>query len=76
MYGLAGVGLLIGTAWGFKLAWIPGVVFVYHAISFWAWTGNQRKAGHRLQSPALRVGWTLVNLVAGLLTITVSWNAT
>ena len=40
-YGLAGVGLLWGVAWGFRLAWIPGVVFTYHGLSFWFWSRNQ-----------------------------------
>jgi hypothetical protein len=76
IYGIAGVGLLIGAPWGFKLAWIPGAVFVYHAISFWAWTGNRRRHGHQLESSSLRIGWTAANLVTGLLAIVVAWNAT
>lgn len=75
LYGLAGVGLLLDASWGYKLAWVPGVVFVYHGISFWMWTQNQRKAGHQLVSPSLRVGWTLANIVTGLLTIMLAWSA-
>jgi hypothetical protein len=75
LYGIAGVGLLLGASWGYKLAWFPGVVLVYHAISFWAWTGNQRKAGHALTSSSFRVGWAAANLVTGLLAISVAWNA-
>lgn len=76
IYGIAGVGLLLGAPWGFKLAWIPGAIFVYHAVSFWAWTGNRRRDGHRLESTTLRFGWTAANLVTGLLAILVAWNAT
>ena len=68
----------IGKAgWGYTLAWVPGVVLPYHAISFWFWTGNQRRMGHvtsTTQAP-LRVGWTLANLVTGLLAIALAWNA-
>jgi hypothetical protein len=75
LYGIAGVGLLLGASWGYKLAWFPGVVLVYHAIFFWVLTGNQRKAGHQLFGPSLRIGWTTANMVTGLLTIVVAWNA-
>ena len=75
LYGVAGVGLLLDASWGYKLAWIPGVVFVYHGISFWAWTHNQRKAGYVLSSTSLRVGWTAINVITGLLTIMVAWSA-
>ncbi|NNG17122.1 MAG: hypothetical protein HKM89_11645 [Gemmatimonadales bacterium] len=76
LYGVAGVGLLLGAPWGYKLAWFPGVVLLYHAISFWMWIGNQRKAGYRVTSSSLRVGWTVANMVTGLLAIVVAWNAT
>ncbi len=75
LYGVAAVGLLLGAPWGYKLAWVPGVVFVYHAISFWMWTRNRRKAGHLLESTPLRIGWTVANTVTGLLAILVAWNA-
>ena len=76
VYGFAGVGLLIDAPWAYKLAWVPGVIFVYHGISYGMWTHNQRKAGYQLASPALRIGWTAANLVTGSLAITVAWNAT
>jgi hypothetical protein len=75
LYGVAGLGLLLGASWGYKLAWVPGVVLVYHAISFWMWTGNQRRAGHQLTSSSLRVGWSAANVVTGLLAMIVAWNA-
>ncbi len=74
-YGLAGVGLLWGAAWGFRLAWIPGVVFTYHGLSFWFWSRNQKRAGHRLRSESLRIGWFLANLVTGFLALLVAWWA-
>ncbi len=77
LYGVAGVGLVLGAPWGYTLAWVPGVVLVYHALSFWAWTANQRRAGHHLSSSRapLRQAWTLANLVTGLLAVLVAWNA-
>jgi hypothetical protein len=76
LYGIAGVGLLLGAPWGYKLAWFPGVVLLYHAISFWTWTGNRQKAGYRITSSPLRVGWTVANAVTGLLAVLVAWNGT
>jgi hypothetical protein len=73
-YGLAGLGLVLGTPWAYKLAWVPGVVLVYHSISFWFWTANQRRAGHCLASQPMRIGWSLANLATGMLTIAVAWN--
>jgi hypothetical protein len=76
VYGVAGVGLLLGTPWGFKLAWIPGAVLIYHGISAWFWFGNQTKSGHRLHSEGMRMAWCAANVVAGALAITVAWYAT
>lgn len=73
IYGLAGLGLLWGAPWSFRLAWFPGVVFTYHGLGFWFWTGNQIRAGHQLHSQALRRGWCLANLVTGFLALLVAW---
>jgi len=75
IYGIAGIGLLFDAQLGYKLAWFPGVVLVYHSISYWFWTGNRRKAGHRLVADSVRIGWPVVNFVAGALAILVAWNA-
>jgi hypothetical protein len=75
LYGLAGLGLVLDTHWGYRLAWFPGVVLVYHSVSYWFWTGNRRKAGHRLVSDAMRIGWPVANLVTGVLAVVVAWNA-
>ena len=75
IYGIAGIGLLLGTDWGFKLAWIPGVVMIYHALSFWFWTRNQNKLGTRLVKQPLRIIWTLINGVTGILAVLLAWNA-
>lgn len=76
LYGIAGVGLILGTSWGYRLAWFPGAILLYHAISFWFWTRNQRRAGYRHGSAntPLREVWTVANLGTALLTIVVAWN--
>ena len=74
IYPIAGTGLILGTTWGFKLAWFPGVIFVYHGLSFWFWSKNQRKAGHRLISNSARIIWFMVNFLTGILTILTAWH--
>ena len=73
VYGIAGLGLVLDAAWGYKLAWVPGVILVYHSASFWFWTGNWKRAG--VQLPAYRVPWFLANLITGVLAVMVAWNA-
>lgn len=74
IYGIAGLGLILGTQWGFKLAWFPGVVLVYHGISAWFWTRNQKRAGHQFMTDSMRIGWCLANVIAGLLAILIAWR--
>ena len=76
IYGIAGVGLIWGTSWGFKLAWFPGVVLIYHGFCEWYWCGNAKRAGHPLLSDSSRMVWCLVNLVTGMLAIAVAWSST
>ena len=73
IYGIAAVGLILNAQWAYRLAWVPGVVFVYHGLSFWFWVGNQNKAGYPMSSKGLRIGWSLVNLVTGIVAILVAW---
>lgn len=77
IYGIAGIGLILGTGWGFTLAWLPGAILLYHSLSFWFWTKNQKNAGHHLaftKSPA-REGWFLANFITGILAVMVAWAA-
>lgn len=74
IYGIAGVGLILGTKLGFKLAWFPGVVLLYHSLSFYFWSRNQISSGHRLMSDSMRIGWFLANGLTGSLTIMITWN--
>ncbi|MFC2066491.1 hypothetical protein ACFLUO_05460 [Chloroflexota bacterium] len=75
IYGIAAVGLILNTPWAYKLAWIPGVIMVYHSLSFWFWVGNQNKLGHPLNTNRLRITWFLANFVTGVLAILVAWTA-
>jgi hypothetical protein len=74
IYAIAGIGLILGTTWAFKLAWFPGVIFVYHSLSVWFWTKNQRKAGHRLMTNSQRIIWFLANFITGILAILTAWH--
>jgi hypothetical protein len=75
IYGFAGVGLFLNVAWAYKLSWFPGVILLYHSISFWFWTMNRNKDGYRLESKRLRVIWTIVNFSVGIMAIALAWNA-
>lgn len=74
IYGLAALGLILGTHWGYKLSWFPGVILIYHSLSYWFWTSNRRKAGYSLTPAPLRIGWTIANFVTGVLTVLFVWN--
>ncbi|MDH3379597.1 MAG: hypothetical protein OEQ39_21945 [Gammaproteobacteria bacterium] len=76
LYFFAGLGLILDEPWGYKLAWIPGSILIYHAISFWGWTRNQILDGVRLSTtlPAFRYIWISANLTTGLLAIAIAWN--
>jgi hypothetical protein len=50
------------------------VVLVYHSLSFWFWTANQGRAGHRAISSSFRIGWALANFVTGVLAVVVAWT--
>ena len=75
VYGIAAVGLFLNVSWGYKLAWFPGIILLYHAISFWFWTMNRNRDGHKLESNILRYSWTIANLATAVLAILLAWNA-
>ncbi len=72
VYGVAAVGLLLDAAWGYQLAWIPGSILLYHAITAWVWEANRRAAGHGLWSQSLRIGWCSANALTGVLALLVA----
>ena len=74
IYGIAGVGLILGHPWGYKLAWIPGAVLVYHSFGAWFLFGNQTRAGYPLFTNRFRLLWCGANLVTGLLAVAVAWK--
>ena len=76
VYGVAAVGLLLNAEWGYKLAFIPGSILLYHAIMAWVWEGNRRAAGHRLWPDAMRLGWCSINAITGILALLVAWTGT
>ena len=76
IYGVAAIGLVIGVPWSYKLAFIPGSILVYHSLNFWFYTRNQRNDGHILHSNSLRIGWTVMNTLTGILSLIIAWNST
>ena len=71
-YGIAAIGLIFNFSWGYTLAWIPGVVFIYHALFFWVMKGNQNKSGNKISNNGFRVTWFLANLITGFLAILIA----
>ena len=74
IYGIAAVGLILNAPWAYKLAWIPGVIMVYHSLSFWFWVGNQNKLGHSLITNRIRITWFTANFVTGVFAILIAWR--
>ena len=73
-YGIAAVGLIVDAPWGYAWAWIPGAILTYHAVGYWVWTGDHKKAGDdysTTRSPFREV-WTVANLGTGLFTLAVA----
>jgi hypothetical protein len=75
LYGFAVLGLFLNVYWGYKLAWFPGVIFLYHSFNYWFWTMNRRRDGNKLESDIMRIGWFLANFTTGILAILLAWNA-
>ena len=73
IYAVAAFGLFFNYEFGYKLAWIPGSILLYHSISAWVWEGNRRAAGNGLWSDRLRIGWCTLNGATGLLALAVAW---
>ena len=73
IYGIAAVGLILNISWAYKLAWIPGVILIYHSISYWFWKGNQNKSGHKITTNSFRIEWFLLNFITGILCILIIW---
>ena len=76
VYGVVGVGLLVGAEWSFSLSWIPGAILSYHALSFWFWEANRRKAGLPYFSNRGRLTWGGSNLLTGALCLYLAWTGT
>ena len=75
VYGFAALGLILNVSWGYKFAWFPGIILLYHSLSFWFWTSNRNRDGNKLESNVMRIGWSLANFATGILAILLAWNA-
>ncbi|MGC9517918.1 MAG: hypothetical protein ACP5C3_09520 [Methanomicrobiales archaeon] len=67
-----GIGLILGLGWSYNLAFIPGVIFIYHSISFFFWTGNQEREGNVYYTQTKRVSWFLLNFISGIIILIVA----
>ena len=75
IYGIAALGLFLNAPWGYKLAWIPGSILLYHSLSFIFLTGNRNRDGNKLESDSARFTWFFVNLFTAIFTILLAWKA-
>jgi len=74
LYGIIGVGLLMGTSWGYFLAWIPGIILTLEGIGYWMMT-NKKHTPIVKDTYFSRIEWSALNLFTGLFVILVAWNA-
>ena len=74
MYGIIGVGLFLGTGWGYLLAWIPGVILTLEGIGYWITTSKKHNPIVK-DTYFTRIEWSALNLVTGLFVILIAWNA-
>jgi len=75
IYVIAAIGVTMNISWAYKLLWFPGVVMIYHALSFWFWTNNQTKAGRAVNSLTFRIIWVSANALTGGLALLLAWRS-
>ena len=73
IYGIAAIGLILNLSWAYQLIWFPGVIFIYHSLSYWFWIGNQNKSGNKTTSQGFWIIWFLLNFITGGLCILIAW---
>ncbi len=76
VYGMAALGLFMGTHWGYQLAAIPGAILLYHGIGAWFCEADRRRQGTGLFSDRLRLLWCGANIATGALALTVAATGT
>ncbi len=72
IYGIVAIALILDLSWASKLAWIPGIILIYHSISYWFWTSNQNKLGCQTNSNRFRIIWFLSNFITGSLAMLIA----
>ena len=76
-YGIAGVGVLVKKQWGYRMAWLPSVVLLYHSLCFNEWTAGWIRLGYGalpLAQPAGRYSWFVANLATAIIGLHVAWT--
>jgi hypothetical protein len=72
IYIFIAVGIIFNLTWAYTLAWIPGIIFIYHSLFYWVMKGNQKKSGNEVTSNMTRIIWFLMNFITGILAILVA----
>lgn len=72
IYGIIGIALILGIPWASKIAWVPGIMLIYHSINYWFWISNQNKLGYQTNSDRFRVIWFSSNIITGILAMLVA----
>lgn len=75
IYVLAGLGLLLEKAWGFRACWF-GLILVYYSINYLGYTARRISLGYDFPEDAWfrRYLCFLANLVSGLWALTLAWR--
>ena len=73
IYGVAAIGLMMNAPWGYKLAFIPVSILLYHGMCAWEWERDRRAAGKGIWTDGFRLARCGANILAGLAVLVVAW---
>ena len=76
-YAFAGVGVLMKKQWGYRMAWFPSVILLYHSLCVIEWTAGWIRLGYDdlpLAQPSVRYSWFAANLACAVVGLYVAWT--
>ena len=73
VYGVAAVGLPLGPDWGYRVAWVPGSLLVYHSLYAWHRETDRRAAGKGVGSDTFGLAWCSANFTTWDLAVAAAW---
>jgi hypothetical protein len=74
VYGVAAVGLPPASDWGYKLAWVPGSLLVFHSRCAWHWEiDDRRAAGQGIRTDPFGLAWCPANLISQACADAAAW---